>query len=166
MHPMIRATLWHTLKYLDQSIVAEQMFCSLIVEMSHIPPFSRQSSLATMVEQNHKTSYYRNLAAGHLRRLLTDPGLDPDQTLMWVVQSLTSARNLDAQADKILAGVHPQEPAGETFVVAAKAWNRQRRRALKYAARTLQTILPTALWQEGVNPGRQDELSSNPRSAL
>ncbi|RIV24708.1 hypothetical protein D2Q93_06395 [Alicyclobacillaceae bacterium I2511] len=157
MHPMIHATLWRTLQYLGQSIYAEQMFCSFTAEMNSLP-IKANSSVRTLLEtQNQKTSYYRNLAAGHLRRLLVDPGLNPNDTLQWVVQSLVVLRSLDAQATAALADVPPQMPAEQALVAAAKVWNRRRQRGLKYAARTLQAILPPALWQQGVTLGKQTQ---------
>ncbi|WAH37820.1 hypothetical protein [Alicyclobacillus dauci] len=136
------------LHYLNLSIRAEQIFCSIVTQMLYIPQFQNQTSLKTVHRENYQTSYHRNTAAGNLIRL---EGGDAQKILvLMTIECFVEVRKHDKVAEAGLRQITASSAEDKSLLAVAFEWHSMRKRYLRAAARTLRSTVGADVWQEGV----------------
>ncbi|MCL6518081.1 hypothetical protein, partial [Alicyclobacillus sp.] len=138
------------LQHLEQSIHAEQVFCSIVTEMKFMPAFKDDPNLAEVHRQNYETSYHRNTAAGNLRRLLAGAGPSEEMLVLMTIECFVEAKRHDRQAEEALKAIRTESPADEGWIQAAERWHARRRQALRMARRLLRQSVSEETWAKGV----------------
>lgn len=135
------------LSYVNRSIHAEQVFCSIVTQMTFLPQFSGQQALKTVHAENYETSYHRNTAAGNLYRLITE--YPDNQLVLMTVECFIEARRHDKTAEAALAQITAETTSDAEWLTAARFWHGQRKRFLKEAGRLLYAAIGPEVWQQG-----------------
>jgi hypothetical protein len=140
----------NVLGHIEESIHAEQVFCSIATQMTFLPQFKDQTDLETIHKENYETSYHRNTAAGNLARLVT--GETDEMLILMTVECFVEAKNHDKAAGAALEELkndNTLDPNDDIWLDGAKIWHRRRKRALRHAAETLHIIIGSELWAKG-----------------
>ncbi len=145
LYPALSTVLSH----IEASIHAEQIFCSIVTEMTYLPAFQDQPPLRKLHSENYETSYHRNTAAGNLQRLLTGSGSSEERLILMTVECLLEAREHDQKAEDYLSQIKPSSSADARWLEAAGKWQKRRKQHLKHAARTLRPAIGEKLWNKG-----------------
>lgn len=149
-YPAMSSIYAPVLHYVERSIHAEQIFCSIVTEMKFMPAFKDDPHLAEVHRQNYETSYHRNTAAGNLRRLLAGAGPSDEMLVLMTIECFVEAREHDKRAEQALTSIRAGSAADERWIQAAEKWHFRRRHALRRAKRLLKQAVPPETWAKGV----------------
>jgi hypothetical protein len=145
LYPALSTVLSH----IEASIQAEQIFCSIVTEMTYLPAFKDQPPLRQLHRENYETSYHRNTAAGNLQRFLTGSGSSEERLILMTVECLLETHEHDRKAEDYLSQMKPASSADARWLEAAGKWHKRRKQHLKHAARTLRAAIGETLWSKG-----------------
>ncbi|GMA59569.1 hypothetical protein NZD89_08565 [Alicyclobacillus fastidiosus] len=137
------------LNLVEQSIKAEQVFCSIVTQMKYLPQFKGQTALNIVHRENYETSYHRNTAAGNLERLVT--GESDELLILMTVECFIETRQHDKIAGTSLGNIVVTSSEDQQWIIVATEWHKQRRQYLKSAARVLRTLIGPELWNKGAS---------------
>lgn len=133
--------------HLESSIKAEQIFCSIVTEMTFLPQMKDSAGLKTVHKENYETSYHRNTGAGNLQRLID--GQADELLILMTVECLIETHQHDKTAEKALEKIEVSDEGVKSWVEAAKQWHTRRKQALRQAAKSLHAIIGPELWAKG-----------------
>lgn len=137
------------LSQVEQSIKAEQVFCSIVTQMKYLPQFTGQAALNKVHRENYETSYHRNTAAGNLERLVF--GESDELLILMTVECFIEARQHDKTAAASLEKIVATSSEDQQWIIVATEWHKRRRQYLKSAARLLSTLIGPELWNKGAS---------------
>ncbi|KPV42940.1 hypothetical protein [Alicyclobacillus ferrooxydans] len=140
----------NVIRYLDMSILAEQVFCSIVAEMQNDPNLRDRGAWSVLEQANRATTYYRSTAGGHLRRLLWGADADTSELFSLTVGCLVEAKAHDKEAEHALVDLDDDPAVNRPMLNAALKWHSRRKIELKHTALGLRAALPRDVWETGV----------------
>lgn len=140
---------------MDMSVLAEQVFCSIVAEMQERSKLRGLSLWPSLLQANQATSYNRTTAAGHLRRIVWHTESDEYQLLTLTLACMVEAKANDKVALQALAQLEDDplliEDGSLDYLNAALKWHWRRRNTLKQAAVGLKAVVPPEVWDKGIS---------------
>ncbi|MCY0870367.1 MAG: hypothetical protein OWT27_07230 [Firmicutes bacterium] len=134
----------HVFNELQESVYAQQVLCSITVDMATRDVFARQTACMTLHRENYETTFHRTVAAGHLSRL--QAGEDAAELVQAATSALRLAALHDARGHRALKALTAPTPDTETWLLAAANWHQRREYWLRRAIASIESCAANGDW--------------------
>ena len=146
--PNLHALISHAMYNLDMSIFADQIFCSIVAEIQTWPQLQEISVWPGLNQATERANFHRNVAVGHLRRLVWRSQGDVRQRLQMAATNCAMAKLQDKAVKVALLALESSGLVGPPTWDTVVKWQQRRKVTLKYTLLALKSTLPPDIWPE------------------